>query len=176
MLFKALCLVGGLSTYVAALGEPRVISFPSLDHLDVQHEHESQVSFISPKHEDNFVIASKRHRYAAPLLLDSQDDVAVHIAALTFADDVKKVTGLKVALYNDTLPGHIKTAIIVGSIESRVVRDVKGVNLDGLEGKWESYDARVMSKALKGLDEALVVVGSDRVSRHVLFICQEKLY
>ena len=111
------------------------------------------------------MIASKRHRYATPLLLDSRDDVAIHIAAETFADDVRKVTGLKVALYNDTLPRHIKSAIVVGSLESRVVQDVQNVDLSGLQGKWESYDARVMPKALHGLDEALVVVGSDRVGR-----------
>ena len=164
LLVKTLLLAGGLSTYVAALGEPKVISFPSLDHLEFQEQHESQVSFVSPKHDDGFVIASERHRYATPLLLDSKDDVAIHIAAQTFADDVRKVTGLKVALYNDTLPHHIKTAIIVGSLESRVVHNVKGVNLDGLKGKWECYDARVMPKPAASLDEALVIVGSDRVS------------
>jgi hypothetical protein len=163
LVVKALVLLGGLSTYVAALGEPRVISFPSFDDLDVQQEHETQVSFVSPKHDDGFVIASKRHRYAAPLLLDSKDDIAIHIAAQTFADDVRKVTGLKVALYNDTLPHHVKSAIIVGSLGSRVVNNVNGVVLDGLKGKWESYDARVMPKAAASLDEALVVVGSDRV-------------
>jgi hypothetical protein len=35
---------------------------------------------------------------------------------------------------------------------------------NGLEGKWEAYDIRVVGKPMDGVEEALVVTGSDKVS------------
>jgi len=36
---------------------------------------------------------------------------------------------------------------------------------NGLEGKWEAYDIRVVGNPMYGVDEALMVTGSDKVSR-----------
>ncbi len=173
-------LVGfGFVGVVLALGEERVITFPSPSKLD-QHD-SSQVIFgstsvpnIAP---DSFVVASAPHKHSAPLLLDSRDDEAIHVAAQTFAEDIYRVTGLRPELYNDTLPTHIEKAIVVGSVSSRLVRSLHGEMeyVDGLKGKWESFDVRVMSEPVKGLEEGLVVVGSDRVSCDSLIIIIAKV-
>jgi hypothetical protein len=76
------------------------------------------------------------------------------------------VTGFRPDLYNDTLPKGVEEAIVVGSASSRILGDIKSDFVDGLKGKWESYDARVMEKPLKGLQRGLVIAGSDRVSNY----------
>ncbi len=161
----------GLSHLVSALSAAeQCITFPSTE-LDesFNFDSESQAVFGSQKinHlDDDFVIASKPHKHTTPILLDSQDNEAIHVAAQTFADDVYKVTGLRPELYNDTLPKTSPHAIIVGSVSSRLIEHIGGDTeyVSDLEGKWESFDIRVTKKPLKGIDEGLIVVGSDRVS------------
>ena len=41
--------------------------------------------------------------------------------------------------------------------------------MDELKGKWESFDIRVVPRARPGLEEALVITGSDKVSTTLLF-------
>lgn len=154
-------------TIVHALGEPRVISFPDLStsnfELEIQQNEGQQISFTADStihRPSDFVIASRHHHYAAPLLLDSKDNVAIHIAAQTFAEDVYRVTGVRPRLYNDTLPKRTRRAIVVGSLGSSLIDETV---TEGLQGKWESYDVRI-KKAVHGADEALVITGSDRVS------------
>ncbi|WVF70255.1 hypothetical protein IAT40_005044 [Kwoniella sp. CBS 6097] len=157
-----------LAVPALGLGEERVIHFGDSDNSDnVDLSNGNQVTFSanspSPASSRDFLIASKHHDKATPLLLDSKDNEAIHIAAQTFAHDVYRVTGIKPDLYNDTLPTHVKHAIIVGSVESGLIGDLEnGPAYDGLHGKWESYDVQVVSGPLKNVDKALVVVGSDR--------------
>ena len=128
-----------------------------------------------------FVLASPSG--AVPLLLDSADAAAVHIAAKSFVQDVYAVTGQRMQLYNDSLPGDVKRAVVVGTVASDLIRQVDRHPLDGvvqgkqvvigpgerlskrLEGKWESYEGEVVVSPLPGVKEGLVIAGSDRVSR-----------
>ena len=165
MMFRSLVLWSGLTRLVWGLGEPRVISFPTFDAPDAL----SDQTIFTAAHEDGFIIASKYHRYAVPILLDSEDDVAIHLAAQTFVDDIFKVTGQTPRLYNDTLPKGTQKAIIAGSAGSRLIEGMAKEEYEGLRGKWESYDVRVQSKPVNGVEEALVAVGSDRVSGYPLF-------
>ncbi|KAK6908596.1 hypothetical protein I203_102599 [Kwoniella mangroviensis CBS 8507] len=158
--------------HVIALGEERVITFPVLSDLDTSsHPHlfdTDQITFNidttrrRQRKDDLFVLASKPHGHATPLLLDSKDDQAIHVAAQTFAHDVYQVTGQHPKLYNDTLPGHVERALIVGSVSSDLIRRLKDVQRDGLEGKWESYEIGWEEDPLKGVKEGLVISGSDR--------------
>ncbi|WVR07937.1 hypothetical protein IAU60_004980 [Kwoniella sp. DSM 27419] len=172
-------LLAGLSlsavAQVLALGEEKVITFPSLsdlDHASYGHllEEHDQVTFNTETTEttdkgaaiDHFLIASAHHRHTTPLLLDSQDDQAIHVAAQTFADDVHKVTGQRPRLYNDTLPHGIERAMVVGSVDSELVKGLKSVKRDELQGKWEAYEIGWEDEPVKGLKEGLVITGSDR--------------
>ncbi|WWD20430.1 hypothetical protein CI109_104906 [Kwoniella shandongensis] len=178
---------------VSALGEERVITFPTESDLDhpafawlgqtaVASQHIGQVNdqiifdttttttTTDEKKEtehDLFILASSSHGHATPLLLDSRDDQAIHVAAQTFARDVYKVTGQRPKLYNDTLPKGVERALVVGSVTSRLIKGVREQSpqqtaREGLEGKWESYDVRWEEEPVKGLKEGLVVTGSDR--------------
>ena len=168
MLLRYCIIASSLARLVSGLGEPRVISFPSVDAVEepttIFGSSGQKAFWTSGKQDDHFIIASKKDHRALPILLDSHDDIAIHIAASTFANDIGEVTGVTPKLHNDTLPdGHGK-AIIVGSAGSRLVSRLGADRYDGLKGKWESYDVRIRSKPLDSVDEALVVVGSDRVS------------
>lgn len=163
---------------VQGLGEQRVITFPNVnldsDRIDGaaaagDAPAQAVLSVPSQTHgllHGDFLIASKhKHKHkkhATPLLLDSNDNEAIHLAAQTFARDVYWVTGVRPELYNDTLPKGTPHAIVVGSVDSDLIKGVKGgEEIKQLQGKWESYDVRV--REYKGLEKALVVVGSDRV-------------
>lgn len=110
-----------------------------------------------------FILASSAHHYAAPILLDSSDDYAIHIAAVNFAKDIERVTGVRPRVYNDTLPKGTTTAVVVGTSGSGLVGGIGLEHVRELEGKWEAFDARVVQR-VRGLEEALVISGSDRVS------------
>lgn len=150
-----------LLNFAAALGLPSPLVFaPALDAL---------------------TIASSSA--ALPILYDSSDPEAVRIAVTTFAQDVLRVTGVQPEVYADALPDGISAAIIVGTLGSLLLKSVRGAGnapseaedsaqaplangkkreLD--ESDWESFEARIVSQPLKGVKEALVVAGSDRVS------------
>ena len=171
MLLRLLAVVA-CSPIALALGESKVIGFPIddvLEKIDNTQNGGAQATFSSSSTNRDktwFTIASENKEFTAPFLLDSKDNTAIHLAAQTLARDIHTITGSKPILYNDTLPSNVSTAIIIGSIHSKLIEGTKtqdGVKED-LDGKWESYDARVVHHPIKGLDSALVVTGSDRVS------------
>ena len=117
------------------------------------------------KGHDQLIISSSHHKHALPLLLSSQSAPAVHLAAESFAEDIRKVTGVKPKLYNDTLPRHVKEAIVVGVVGEAGFGgegDEKLKYVDELKGQWESFDVRAV-EGVKGLKRALVVAGSNKV-------------
>ncbi|BEJ10592.1 hypothetical protein CspHIS471_0100140 [Cutaneotrichosporon sp. HIS471] len=114
---------------------------------------------------------------ALPILYDPGDPEAVHIAVATFAEDVQRVVGVRPELHDGALPPGTTAAIIVGTVSSTLlkrVRDHVGGRLEipheqlplaapGLStDDWEAFDARVISRPIDGIDEALVITGSDR--------------
>jgi hypothetical protein len=155
-----------LAPLVIALGEQRVIYFPD-DSIKVETGSAQAVFANSQKHHDQgFTIASKSDHYATPFLLDSSDNVAVHLAARTLARDIHTITGIEPRLYNDTLPSNISHAVIMGSVGSDLIKGIESgkKEREEIEGKWESYDVRVSKNPVKHLDSGLVIAGSDRVS------------
>ena len=148
-----LAIVSGLGQ-VSALGEPQVLHFPE---THVFGQNSAQKPF---EHQEGLTIASSPHKYATPLLLDSKDNVAIHLAARTFANDVYRVTGVRPEMYNDTLPKGTKEAFIVGSASSDLIGNTAGAGSPS--GTWESYDVRIVPHPATGIERALVAVGSDR--------------
>ena len=126
-----------------------------------------------------FVLAGPN--FALDIILDAHDPAAVHIAARSFADDVQRITGSQPRLRNGTAEflGDGKQAIVVGTIGSKLIRQVERArwssangqkvisSREPLEGKWESYEVEVVDQPLRGFDDALVVTGSDRVGRAI---------
>jgi len=167
-MLKSITLVLGVLTTVHGLGQQQCLYFPD-SHSTFDNDNRADQVVFSNGHDSkhDFILASSNKRSRSlPILTSSKDNVAVHLAVASFVTDVEKVTGSKMRVYNDTLPGHSKKAVIVGTSGSDIVQDLRGYQgvVDDLEGKWESFDIRVLENPTHDLKEALVISGSDRVS------------
>lgn len=169
MLKQTAVLLAGLAS-VQALGQHQCLY--RTDEGAHVTDHLNQVVFDRQhlaKDDDFTLISAATHLKSEsknPVLTSSKDNVAVHLAVAAWVEDLKKVTGVKLEVYNDTLPEGAASAVIVGTSESALIQSLHGYSevRDGLKGKWESFDIRIVDKPLKGLEKAAVISGSDRVS------------
>ncbi|MDR0895864.1 MAG: glycosyl hydrolase 115 family protein [Prevotellaceae bacterium] len=98
-----------------------------------------------------------------PVVIDEADDAGVVIAARNLQGDLSKVSGKKALLL--FTPGDTKRPVIIGTTDSRYIKDMvkhKKLDVSSLKGKWEQYLMTVVSHPLEGVDEALVITGSDK--------------
>ncbi len=96
------------------------------------------------------------------ILMDEADDIGVRIAAANLQEDFAKVTGRKATLLSRP---DDKRLVIVGTLNSRFVKEMakrKKLDVSPLKGKWEKYVMTVIAEPLEGIDEALVIAGSDK--------------
>lgn len=97
------------------------------------------------------------------VIVADNDKKGVLIAVQNLQKDFERVCGKKAQLFN--IPtADTKQCIIVGSMESPYVKQlIKAKQLDEkeLKGKVEKYIMTVVSNPLPGVDEALVIAGSD---------------
>lgn len=96
------------------------------------------------------------------ILIDEQEDTGVMIAAKNLQNDFERVTGKAADLLFE--PG-VKRVVIVGTLKSRYIKElVKAKKIDAslLNGKNEKYLMTVVPAPLKGMEEALVIAGSDK--------------
>jgi hypothetical protein len=102
---------------------------------------------------------------AATIYVDANDWPGVVRAAGDLQADIARVTDRKPALSTDPASAR-GLAVIVGTVgKSRVIADlVKAGKIDTsqITGKWESFFLQVVASALPGVDNALVIVGSDK--------------
>jgi len=128
-----------------------------LSQLHAQH-------FITDKKElTSFPVVSSTQ--ATSILTDEKDHWLVQKAVSFLQTDIETVTGKKPAVLNARKPGE-KNIIIIGSIDqSPIIADLiknKKIKVDSIRGKWEAYQVRVVSNPFPSIDNALVIVGSDR--------------
>lgn len=101
---------------------------------------------------------------ATSVLADKLDDSLVDIASKLFITDVEKVTGKK-PTYINALKKQ-ENIIIAGTLAQSVfikkLVKSKKLNVSALSGKWDAYNIVVINKPLKGVNKALVVVGSNK--------------
>ncbi len=101
----------------------------------------------------------------ATILVDTNDYKLVQKASLFFAADMQSVT-LKQSIIRNNIGKSNKTAIIIGSVEqSSLIKQLvqqKKIVVTDIKGKWESYKIQTVKNPFKGIDQALVIVGSDR--------------
>ena len=179
-------LLGALaaSQVALALGDPTCIYFPEKHHLtppslldtftsSAKTAYQAILgrrSVVDVEEDRPFIISSydkkTHHRVSPPIIIDGGDDEAIHIAAHFFARDIERVTGLRPEIYNDTAPKGTESAIVIGSVDSGLVKAQEPKWTGEMRGRWEVWDARVVrGKEIKGVKEALMLTGSDRVSR-----------
>ena len=99
---------------------------------------------------------------AATIVLDTEDDRVVTLAATWLAEDVERVSGQKPAIANARAPQG--PDVIVGSLErSRAIRSIVQawkLNVADLRGQWESFKiARVDDALVVGVDPSVAVQG-----------------
>ena len=121
------------------------------------------ISFNSPS-ADRFSVIE--NGIALPILIDSSDNSAVQIAAKALQKDLWTVCGKrrKPAILNEPKQGT-KNLIIVGSMESKFIKQLvkaKKINGKDLNGKCEKYIMTMVKNPMEGVEEALVIAGSDR--------------
>lgn len=96
------------------------------------------------------------------VLVDEQENAGVMIAARNLQEDFGRVTGQRAPLVHAP---QGKRMIIVGTLGSRYIKELaKQGKIDEkqLKGKNEKYLMSVVPQPMAGVDEALVIAGSDR--------------
>ena len=117
---------------------------------------------ISDKRTNNsFAIISPQG--SASIVYDAQDDSLVQKTAALFQKDIEMVSGKKVGI---ATTASAKNIILIGSIEkSQLIKQLvaeKKLVISGLRNKWEGYQIQLIKSPFKGVDNALVIAGSDR--------------
>jgi hypothetical protein len=102
---------------------------------------------------------------AADLCVASEDYKVAHIAAGDVAADIERVTGLKPKV-KESADGLSAHAVLIGTLGHSAIIDalVRGgkLNADEIRGQWESFLMTVVADPLPGVQQALVIAGSDR--------------
>ena len=121
-----------------------------------------QLSVSNKKETGSFVIADAGG--VSMIYVDEKDHAVVQKSASLLQQDIEMVTGKKPKLIN-TLPSAAKNIIIIGSDRSSLIDQLvqtKKINLDKIKNKWEAYQVQTISNPTKGIDNALLITGSDR--------------
>ena len=104
-------------------------------------------------------------RQVASLYHDAEADPAIQLALGHLRDDIQRVAGRKAKLTTDSsrLGKH---AVIVGELGQSAIIDqlvaAGKLQVDEITEAWEGYVIQTVSQPLPGVEQALVVVGSDR--------------
>ncbi|MCF3107719.1 glycosyl hydrolase 115 family protein [Niabella sp. CC-SYL272] len=102
---------------------------------------------------------------AAFIYIDAGEDSLVHKAARLLQDDIERVTG-KRPVVTSGLGGSLKNVIMIGTVErSATIRTLASrgkINTRSLEGKWEAFQLQTVRNPVAGVQNALVITGSDR--------------
>ncbi len=99
------------------------------------------------------------------LFISSKDYTGVIRALKDLKTDIGKVTSVEPSIDYDKVPSK-KEIVIVGTLGKSPIIDqlVKSgtVDVKCISGKWENFLIQVVDKPLRGIDKALVIVGSDK--------------
>ncbi len=115
------------------------------------------------KGEDNFPLAVDGH--AAALYISTDDHPGVARVAELLQADIERVSGTKPEIIRDTRPGT-GPVLLIGTIGMNPLIDElsekKLLDLSTIAGKWESYIIQELKQPFPGVDQLLVVAGSDK--------------
>lgn len=104
------------------------------------------------------------NKRATPIYLSGNEYEGVKIAVKNLQSDIQKVSGLLPDL-NFTNPSASARVIIIGTVgkNKQIDRLLRARKLDPsyLENKWETYVITTIDNPEKGIEQALVIAGSD---------------
>lgn len=100
----------------------------------------------------------------AHLCYNSDDHIGVVRAISDLQADIERVTGKKPLLSSDNPPSGC--AVIIGTLgKSRMIDSLVAsgkLDVTDLKGKWESFIITTINKPAHGIDQALIIMGSDK--------------
>jgi hypothetical protein len=102
---------------------------------------------------------------ATAVLIDDISNPLIGHSVRLFKEDVKMVTGATPEVLTD-LPSKASKVILVGVVgQSEFIDQLIGskkLKVDDIKGGWEQYIMQTVKSPFSGVDEALVIAGSDR--------------
>lgn len=104
---------------------------------------------------------------ATPIYVDKNgsDYDGISLVATSFTEDVKLVTGQlpEIITESDKLSGSVILAGSIGNNEiiDSLIADGR-IDVSAIKDKWECYKIQVLDNPVDGVDQAIVVVGSDK--------------
>jgi hypothetical protein len=118
---------------------------------------------VPPPEAPGFVLASQGR--AASLVVSAEDYAGVVRAVGDLRTDIGRVTGVVPLLANEP-PAAARELVLVGTLGKspmidRLVRDGK-LSTEALAGRWETFMRQTVRNPLPGVEQALVIAGSDK--------------
>lgn len=111
---------------------------------------------------DSFTIVDKST--TTPIYYDASDFEVVRISSQLLANDIERVTAKK-PIVSTAIPDS-KKAIIIGTLSSSKLIDqlikTGKININSIKDSWERYSYKTVKNPFPGVEEALVIIGSDR--------------
>ncbi|KAF0096208.1 MAG: hypothetical protein E1N59_175 [Puniceicoccaceae bacterium 5H] len=104
-----------------------------------------------------------RQTKAVPLLLAEDLPAPITRAAHDLAADVERVTGQRPELLQDTA-SNAKTVVLIGQLDQQPIRrlvEAGKLDVQDIQGQWESFVIQSVQDPLPGVDTALVITGSN---------------
>jgi hypothetical protein len=99
----------------------------------------------------------------ALILVDEQDHKGVLRAVNSLQRDIQRVSGRQLSISHS---GRAKQLLIIGSLGKSALLDqlVSSGKLDvsAIAGKWDAFQIQLISQPLPGVEQALVIAGSDK--------------
>jgi hypothetical protein len=123
-----------------------------------------------------FIIVSKTTKTC--IVYDAGGNALDSIAAYLLQQDIKRVSGYVAPVYTSIAQAS-GNCIVIGNINSALVRSlISGHDkiIPSLQGKWECYGYKLLSKPAGHIDQALVIAGSDpRGTAYGVFSLSEQI-
>ena len=123
----------------------------------------AQVEVVDKPANDAFALAADGH--VATVVVSKSDGPTVMKVAQLWASDVQAVSGLKPVLSVTDKPRG-RRVVVMGTVGGNAfIRQLaaKGlIDVGGMAHGWEQYAIKVVDRPAKGIDQALVIAGSDR--------------
>lgn len=100
----------------------------------------------------------------AGIYYSNEDAKVVQVAAEALRDDIQRVTDQRPQVSTDA--PQMSHAVLIGTIgQSRLIDGLISadkIDVSAIKGKWEAYAAAVVDNPLPGVDQGLIIAGSDR--------------
>lgn len=122
------------------------------------------VPYVSQTSGEGYFVIREANTQAR-LLMNTDDHIGVRLAVENLQNDLLQLTGVKPSLSFDRIPDS-KSVILAGTLgKSALIDDLvkrKLIDVQSLKGKWETFQTQTVDHPFPGVEQALVIVGSDK--------------